>query len=211
MALIGLTEASKLTGKDKTTIHRAMKSGRLSFTVGDDGDRQIDPAELERVFPIKSQDGEIEVAPRNRKKAGSNHVQIAQLTAQLEIERTKTAALEERLTDKDSVIDDLRQRLDREGEERRQAQARLTALLTDQRPKEPPNVIAMPPPIPANPTAPQDSPPVSSAPPTAAPAQPVVTAAEGEAVPRHVSSTALVTQKTTAAEASWWRRMVGGR
>jgi hypothetical protein len=91
MALIGLTEASKLTGKDKTTIHRAMKSGRLSFTIGDDGDRQIDPAELGRVFLIKPQDGEPEVAQRNRKKAGSNHMQIAQLTAQLEIERAKTA------------------------------------------------------------------------------------------------------------------------
>jgi hypothetical protein len=210
MALIGLTEASKLTGKDKTTIHRAMKSGRLSFTVGDDGDRQIDPAELERVFPIKLQDGEPEVAPRNPKKAESNHVQIAQLTAQLEIERTKTTALEERLADKNSVIDDLRRRLDREGEERRQAQARLTALLTDQRPKEPPDVIAMPPPIPADPTARQDSPSVSLVPPAAAPAQPVATAAEGEAAPRHISSTALTAQKA-AAETSWWRRMMGGK
>ena len=133
MALIGLTEAAKLTGKDKATIHRAMKSGRLSFTVGDDGERQIDPAELERVFPIKPQDGEAEVALRNRKKPESNHMQIAQLGAQLESERAKTAMLQERLADKDTVIDDLRQRLDREGEERRQAQAQLTALLTDQR------------------------------------------------------------------------------
>jgi hypothetical protein len=136
MALIGLTEAAKLTGKDKATIHRAMKSGRLSFTVSDDGERQIDPAELERVFPIKQQNDEAEVAPRNRRKSESNHLQIAQLSAQLESERVKTAALQERLGDKDTVIDDLRQRLDREGEERRQAQAKLTALLTDQREPE---------------------------------------------------------------------------
>jgi hypothetical protein len=214
MALIGLTEAAKLTGKDKTTIHRAMKSGRLSFIVGDDGDRQIDPAELERVFPIKPQDGELEVALRNRKKAGNNHVQIAQLTAQLEIERTKTAALEERLADKDSVIHDLRQRLDREGEERRQAQARLTALLTDQRPKEPPNVIAMPPPTSSDSTARQDLPPVSSVPPTAEPAQPVATA-EDEAAPHHVSPeiTAMngAAPALAKAEASWWRKMMGGK
>jgi len=209
MMLIGLTEASKLTGKDKTTIHRAMKSGRLSFTVGDDGDRQIDPAELERVFPIKLQDGGPEVAARNRKKAGSNHVQIAQLTAQLEIERTKTAALEERLADKDGVIDDLRRRLDREGEERRQAQARLTALLTDQRPKEPPDIIAMPP-IPADPAARQDSPPASAAPPAVVPAQPVP--------PAHVSpaTTSTGAPAETAAsvpakETGWFRRMMGGK
>lgn len=220
MALIGLTEASKLTGKDKTTIHRAMKSGRLSFTLGDDGDRQIDPAELERVFPIKPQDGELEVAPRNRKKAGSNHAQIAQLTAQLEIERTKTAGLAERLADKDGVIDDLRQRLDREGEERRQAQARLTALLTDQRPKvSPPDVITMPPsPTPAGPTAQQDSSTGSSAPPAAASVQPVATAAEGEAAPRRVSPSPVPTDapaetvaSVPAKEMGWLRRMMGGK
>ena len=220
MTLIGLTEASKLTGKDKTTIHRAMKSGRLSFTLGDDGDRQIDPAELERVFPIKPQDGETEVAPRNRKKAGSNHVQIAQLTAQLEIERTKTAALEERLADKDGVIDDLRRRLDREGEERRQAQARLTALLTDQRPKVlPPDVITMPPsPTPAGPTAQQDSSPGSSALPAAASVQLVATATEDEAAPRHVSPASAPTDAPAEAaapvlakETGWFRRMMGGK
>ncbi|MDR3569288.1 MAG: hypothetical protein P4L43_14765 [Syntrophobacteraceae bacterium] len=34
------------------------------------------------------------------------------------------------------MISDLRQRLDREAEERRRTQAQLTALLTDQRPKQ---------------------------------------------------------------------------
>jgi hypothetical protein len=236
MTLIGLTEAARLTGKDKATIHRAMKSGRLSFTVGDDGDRQIDPAELERVYSIKPQDGEPEVAPRNRKKAKSNHVQIAQLAAQLEIEHAKTVSLEERLADKDSVIDDLRRRLDREGEERRQAQARLTALLTDQRRKVPPDVIAMPsPPTSAGPIAQQDSPPVSLAPPAVAPAQLVSTAAEGEAAPRHVSPAATAMDGATPAPAAdtdnreqrhlpqqvvkppakadvaWWRKMMGGK
>ncbi|MGE5713035.1 MAG: hypothetical protein ACM32F_04100 [Betaproteobacteria bacterium] len=42
--------------------------------------------------------------------------------------------LRDRLAEKDDVIRDLRGRLDSEAEERRQAQARLTALLTDQRP-----------------------------------------------------------------------------
>ena len=58
MALIGLTEAAKLTGKNKATIHRAMKDSRLSFTVAENGERQIDPAELERVFPIKTREPE---------------------------------------------------------------------------------------------------------------------------------------------------------
>ena len=133
MALIGLTEAAKLTGKNKATIHRAMKDNRLSFKISDTGERQIDPAELERVFPIKSQKDGDEVAVSNRPKVASNYMQLSQLSAQLESERSKTVGLEARLADKDAVIDDLRQRLDREGEERRQAQAQLTALLTDQR------------------------------------------------------------------------------
>ena len=49
--------------------------------------------------------------------------------------RAKLEAAAERIADKDGVIDDLRQRLDTEGEERRKVQAQLTALLTDQRPK----------------------------------------------------------------------------
>jgi hypothetical protein len=46
---------------------------------------------------------------------------------------TEIQLLRERLADKDSVIDDLRHRLDSEAEERR----KLTALLTDQRKPEP--------------------------------------------------------------------------
>jgi hypothetical protein len=132
MPLIGLSEAARLTGKDKATIHRAMKGGRLSFTMNASGDRQIDLAELERVFPIKPVDPAGEVAPRTRPKPESNHAQIAQLSAQLESERARAASFEVRITDKDAVIEDLRRRLDREAEERRQAQAQLTALLTNQ-------------------------------------------------------------------------------
>ncbi|MEO0684186.1 MAG: hypothetical protein AAFY76_03830 [Cyanobacteria bacterium J06649_11] len=54
MARIGLTEAAKLTGKSASTItrrsnHKDQKK-RLSFTTNDDGERQYDVAELERVF-----------------------------------------------------------------------------------------------------------------------------------------------------------------
>lgn len=149
MALIGLTEAAKLTGKDKATIHRAMKSGRLSFTVSENGERQIDPAELERVFLIKTTD-ELQRNSSNPKRTYTQPtVKVAELLAQLEAERMKTLGLQERLADKDTVIDDLRQRLDREGEERR----RLTAILTDQRAQPiitpPPEIAATPEPRPA--------------------------------------------------------------
>ena len=45
------SEAARLVGRDVSTLHRAMVSGRLSFTKDRAG--QLDPAELERVFGIK--------------------------------------------------------------------------------------------------------------------------------------------------------------
>src|SRR3954453_13743382 len=103
MPHIGLSEAAKLTGKDKATIHRAMASGRLSFVVGPDGTRQIDPAELERVFLIKAPGA---IAPLNRYAAVRNSLQPPQPDALLEAERSKIAMLE-------ATVADLRQRLDR--------------------------------------------------------------------------------------------------
>lgn len=122
MALIGLTEAAKLTGKDKATIHRAMKSGRISFTVSDTGERQIDPAELERAFPIKAANDDATVAARG-KKAGCNDTQLA---AQLETERAERQRERAQL---EGTIDDLRRRLDMAEQERRDKDRQLTALL----------------------------------------------------------------------------------
>jgi predicted site-specific integrase-resolvase len=152
LALIGLTEAAKLTGKDKATIHRALKSGKLSCTLSDSGERQIDPAELERVFPIRSQDEVARTVDSGKRNYTQSTGRVAEMKAQLETERMTIAHLQERLADKDNVIDDLRSRLDREGEERR----KLTAILTDQRERP----IITPPPLAAvaQPAAPEATP-----------------------------------------------------
>lgn len=50
--MLSLSEAAKVAGQSKSTIWRAVKSGRVSATRADGGDYQIDPAELHRVFPI---------------------------------------------------------------------------------------------------------------------------------------------------------------
>jgi hypothetical protein len=52
--MVSLSEAAKLTGQAKSTIWRGIKSGRLSATRTDTGEFQIDPAELHRVFPVKT-------------------------------------------------------------------------------------------------------------------------------------------------------------
>ena len=117
-----LGEAAKATGKSKAAISRAIKNHRISATKQDDGSFKIDPAELHRVYPPASAEQDNQPLTVN---VGT--------TATIREIQAKLDAATERLADKDAVIDDLRQRLDREGEERRQAQAQLTALLTDQR------------------------------------------------------------------------------
>ncbi len=47
-----LGEAAQATGKNKTTIQRAIQSGRLSAIRTEDGRYLIDPVELDRVFPL---------------------------------------------------------------------------------------------------------------------------------------------------------------
>ncbi len=50
MPQLNVRDAAKLTGKDRSTITRAIEKGRLSASRDDVGRFLIDPAELERVF-----------------------------------------------------------------------------------------------------------------------------------------------------------------
>jgi excisionase family DNA binding protein len=50
MPLVTIRTAAELTGKDRTTLNRAIASGKLSATKSDFGHYLIDPAELERVY-----------------------------------------------------------------------------------------------------------------------------------------------------------------
>jgi len=128
-----LGEAAKATGKSKMTIQRAIKSGRLSASRRDDDTYDIDPSELHRVFPS------VTTAEPDTGNKGQDDIpnDMAVLRLELKVRDEKIAALQaerererEQLTDQ---IDDLRRRLDTEGEERR----KLTALLTDQRAQKP--------------------------------------------------------------------------
>ena len=51
MTVLSLREAAEQAGTSKSTIWRAIKSGRMSATRTDDGGFAIDPAELFRAFP----------------------------------------------------------------------------------------------------------------------------------------------------------------
>lgn len=117
-----LGQAAKAAGCSKTTIHRAIASGRLSASRSDVGSYAIDPAELARVFQMDQ--------PANG--AMDRSVTDGLLVAQAERDRFQALA-EERL----DAIRDLRGRLDASEAERRQIQVQLTGLLTDRRAPEP--------------------------------------------------------------------------
>ncbi|NIJ35324.1 DNA-binding protein [Sphingomonas oligoaromativorans] len=121
-----LGEAAKATGVSKASISRAINSGRISAIKKDDGSFSIEPVELHRVYPPKSTTT-VSETPNEPVANGisntSNAIDSKVLQARLD-------AVLEQLRDREGTIDDLRQRLDRADEERREAQARVIGLLT---------------------------------------------------------------------------------
>ncbi len=118
-----LGQAARETGLDKSTLSRAIKSGRLSAQRknGNSG-YEIDSAELFRVFP-----------PVPNAQASSPPVDApADVLLENRELRIKLEAAQARIRDKDEEVHDLRRRLDLEGEERR----KLTMMLLAHRPLE---------------------------------------------------------------------------
>lgn len=110
MPELSLSQAAKLTGKSKSTINRAIKTGKLSATRHEDGSYSIDPAELSRAFGMEPPDG----AKRSGAEPDGTRL----------LERIE--ALESMLSREREISADLKEDRDRW---RQQA----TALLTDQR------------------------------------------------------------------------------
>ena len=124
-----LTEASIASGRNRSSVLRAIKSGRISASRDEaTGEWRIEPAELHRLYPVADASG---AAPDRNSSAPA---EIQELRARLGDKDTTIA--EQR-----AALDDLRRRLDQADADRRQAldrlaaaQERITALLTDQRP-----------------------------------------------------------------------------
>src|SRR3954465_6202166 len=73
MTTFSLRQAAQEAGTSKSTILRAIQSGRLSATRTDDGGYSIDPAELFRVYPPKSVAADHEAD----RSAGQNAIALA--------------------------------------------------------------------------------------------------------------------------------------
>lgn len=121
-----LGEAAKATGISKASISRAINSGRISAVKNEGGSFSIEPVELHRVYPPKSS-ATVSGAPYET--MGNAEGDTRNISDSNVLQARLDAALEQ-LRGRDSTIDDLRQRLDRSDEERREAQARVIGLLT---------------------------------------------------------------------------------
>lgn len=113
-----LGQAAKEAGCSKATISRAIKNGKLSANRLEDKTYQINPSELQRWIDSNGH--------RNSKMKQiatpieTQETSIGNSALQAELEATKQIA-----SDRQKTIDDLRDRLDREAEERRQITTRL--------------------------------------------------------------------------------------
>jgi hypothetical protein len=122
MALVGLKRASELTGKNQSTIHRAMKAGRLSYSLSDSGERLLDTSELNRLFPVKNGDDVLRNdAPAEQRK----DAQAADLHARLTFMQQRIDGLEADKADLRAERDRLLSVIE--------TQAAQVKLLTDQR------------------------------------------------------------------------------
>ncbi|TBN45499.1 hypothetical protein EYF88_17285 [Paracoccus sediminis] len=129
-----LSEAASATGKNKTTIQRAIKNGKISASKGDNGSYEIDPSELHRVFPSTTTKTVAQHLESNDAQHTTNATSNSSLARILELEKELAVAherangLEAQKDQMADTISDLRKRLD-------SSEGRITALLSDNRPK----------------------------------------------------------------------------
>ena len=122
---LSLSQAAKTTGVSKPTLSRWIKKGEISAEKLENGGYQIDASELDRVMSLKERGNNVtrNGNPQTLQTATPNETSMLHREVELLIQRLK---------DRDGEIEDLRRRLDTEGEERR----KLTLMLLDRREKK---------------------------------------------------------------------------
>lgn len=131
-----LSQAATATGKNKATVQRAIKGGKISASKNSSGAYEIDPSELHRVFPPATQHvaQHQNATTRNNAQRGGKDLEnsglqrIAELEKELAVTEERKQGIEGQMHHLSETVDDLRKRLD-------QSEGRVTALLSDQRPK----------------------------------------------------------------------------
>lgn len=134
--ILTLRQAAELTGKSKSTLTRAIKSGRLSASRDGEGMYAIDPAELARAYPfVERPDAQHDArhgAPRNGEtEADDAAILRLRLSLLVDEQDRERAAAEREREQLAATVADLRTRLDR-------AEQRITALIGNKNTKKRP-------------------------------------------------------------------------
>ena len=88
LPMLNLSEAARVSGQSKSTIWRAVNSGRLSVTRTYSGDYEIDPAELHRVFFSETADkGATTVSVKRDVSVKGDATELARAETALQIDR----------------------------------------------------------------------------------------------------------------------------
>jgi hypothetical protein len=123
-----LNQAAKDCGRAKSTLSKAIKTGKLSHEKGDKGAYLIDQSELHRVFPPTSKE-QVRVPVTNIQKEQRNstlQVELDAIRDKLEITNLERERERSQLTDQ---IEELRDRVKEQRADFRQS----LAILQDQR------------------------------------------------------------------------------
>ena len=128
MAKVGAQRAAVLTGKSKSTIQRAMNSGKLSFELDQNKRRVIDVSELERVFGIKQQSlQEPQSAPQQESLNIDEAVEKERMSMTIKM-------LEQQLSDAQDQLDDIKDQRDKW--EKQASQVLITSQYTQKQAEE---------------------------------------------------------------------------
>lgn len=130
MAKVGAQRAADLTGRSKSTIQRAMNSGKLSYELDPNGRRVIDVSELDRAFGL--QQSSAPSAPA----APSVEEELEKASALIEMERMKMRIkmLEGQLEAAENQIEDLKAQRDQW--QRQASQVLLTSQYSQKQAEE---------------------------------------------------------------------------
>jgi len=101
-SIVSISEASRLTGKTRATIHRHINTGKLSKVVNDTGGYGLDISELIRVYgSIKDsdnkQDSNVKIEQHNTEAVNALKARLAVLEAENNVLKDHVSSLKQAL------------------------------------------------------------------------------------------------------------------
>lgn len=136
--MYSISDAAKATGRSKSTILRAIQNGKISGSKNEDGKWELQPVDVHNRYPMVHGESDsvngAHPSAHHAKDATRTSHDVPDLLSELMSLRAKLEVKEEVVKAHQATIDDLRDRLTQEVEERRQA----TTFLLDQRAKPEP-------------------------------------------------------------------------